>query len=77
MFFQHVVLFHNKTIDQCRAIGRIGGRRAARNRRFRRLALPPSWNFRPRRVKRRTRPACCWIVSFCGLAGAWVRWRMA
>jgi hypothetical protein len=34
--------YHNKTIDQCRTIGRIGGLRSARNRRQRRLAQPPT-----------------------------------
>ena len=34
--------YHRKTIDQCRAIGRIGGLRATRNRRFRRRAQPPA-----------------------------------
>jgi hypothetical protein len=34
--------YHHKTIDQCRVIGRIGGRRSARNRRQRRLAQPPT-----------------------------------
>jgi hypothetical protein len=34
--------YHHKTIDQCRVIGRIGGLRAAHNRRVRRLAHPPA-----------------------------------
>jgi len=33
--------YHNKTIDQCRAIGRIGGLHAAHNCRIRRLVPPP------------------------------------
>ena len=32
--------YHNKTIDQCRAIGGSGGRRSGRNRRLRKLAEP-------------------------------------
>jgi len=33
--------YHHKSIDQCRMIGRIGGLRAACNRRLCRLAQPP------------------------------------
>jgi len=33
--------YHNKTIEQCRAIGARGGRRSARNRRLRCMAQPP------------------------------------
>jgi hypothetical protein len=43
--------YHNKTINQCRAIGRTGGMRSARNRQ-RRLAQPPtstSINLEPKR----------------------------
>ncbi len=35
------VPYHNKTIDQCRAIGRIGGLRSARTRRLRRDSEAP------------------------------------
>lgn len=33
--------YHHKTVEQCRTIGRIGGLRSARNRRWRKLAQPP------------------------------------
>ena len=33
--------YHNKTIEQCRAIGARGGRRSAMNRRLRCVARPP------------------------------------
>ncbi len=38
MTFECGVPYHNKSIAQCRAVGRIGGLRSARNRRLRRLA---------------------------------------
>ncbi len=41
MTFECGVPYHNKSIAQCRAIGRRGGLRSARNRRLRRLTEAP------------------------------------
>ena len=41
MTFECGVPYHNKSIAQCRAVGRIGGLRSARNRRLRRLTEAP------------------------------------
>ena len=42
MNFEFGKPYHNKTIEQCRAIGARGGRRSGMNRRLRCVAQPPA-----------------------------------
>ena len=42
MNFEFGKPYHHKSIDQCRAVGRVGGLRSACNRRLRRMAEPPA-----------------------------------
>lgn len=66
--------YHYKTIDQCRAIGRIGGLRRARNRHQRRLAqpTPTSISLEP---KRETAQEASLLLDakFPWLKNSWVR----
>ncbi len=63
--------YHNKPIDQCRAIGRVGGLRSARSRRLRRLAessLPTVVTPEPageaaRQAIERIDALCPWLVG--------------
>ena len=67
--------FHNKTIDQCGAIGRRGGVRSGRNRRLRRLAEPsvPA-TITPAPERETAHEASMLLNELCPhLRNAWVR----
>jgi hypothetical protein len=67
--------YHHKTVDQCRVIGRIGGRRSARNRRQRRLAQPPTPTPMSLEPRRETAHQASMLLDakFPWLKKSWVR----
>ena len=67
--------YHNKTIDQCRVIGRIGGRRSACIRCLRRLAQPSTATSVNQEPERETAHEASILLDarFPWLEDAWMR----
>jgi len=65
--------YHNKSVDQCRVIGRIGGLRAAHNRRTRRLGHPTPTAARPEPERESAHQSSLLLdAKFPWLKNAWV-----